>query len=364
MPITTQSADGVTHEFPDDTKPEVVDKVMKDYAEQRRDKSTTLGGISHGLMDPIEGSAQLLAKVTPAPIERGINEFNNYLADKTGLVGKLPPGGMQEHARQREQQIQQERGANTGMDWPRLAGNILNPINYIGAGIGPEVKAGMGLAEKLTVAMEKGEIAGGTAGAMEPATKDDYKTEKATQIGVGALAGGMLGAGAAGISNAVRGLGEYLARNYPDNIASQAVEKILGRMKSGGPTAAEAIDLVNAAKKPITLADVGNEGVKGLAGHVARQPGEGREIARNFLRQRDEQAAQRLDADIAQHLHGSGETAFQSFKALLNARSAAARLPTRQRTSSKMFGVRGYRSFLIIQMSRRDLLTAMKSNVI
>ena len=338
-PITTQSADGVTHEFPADTKPEIVDKAMKAYAEERRDKTTTLGQMARGFMDPIEGGAQLLENITPAPIERGVNAVNNAIADKTGLLAKVPPGGMNERLKQREQQIQQERGANTGMDWPRLAGNLLNPINYIGGGIGPEFRAGMGAAEKLTVAMEKGEIGGAIAGGMEPATKDRYGTEKATQIGVGALAGGALGAAFGGASNAILGIGEYLARNYPENIASQAVQKVLDRIKtgekSGGPTATQMLDLVNAAKKPgvqnprpqygLTLADTGAEGVQQLAGHVARQPGEGRDFARKFLRERDEQAAKRLDADIGQHLHGSGETAFQSFKALLNARSAASR---------------------------------------
>lgn len=329
MPITTQSADGITHEFPDDTKPEVVDKVMKEYAEKRKDKSTTLGSIGHGLMDPIEGSAQLLEHMTPEPIRRGVNELNNVVARKTGLTQELPvEGAMDAHAKQREAQIQAERGANTGMDWPRLAGNLLNPINYIGAGLGPELKAGMGAAERLTVGLEKGEIAGATAGAMEPATKDNYWTEKAMQTGVGALTGAALGGLFSGASEGVMALGEHLARTNPDSLLSDAVTKILKRIKSdeasGGPTAAQAIDLVNASKKPVTLADVSGEDAKGLAGHVTRQPGEGRNFARQFLRERDEQAAQRLDADISQHLHG-GPTVFQSVKAMLNARSATAR---------------------------------------
>ena len=31
MPIQAQSADGVMHEFPDSTAPDVVDRVMKEY---------------------------------------------------------------------------------------------------------------------------------------------------------------------------------------------------------------------------------------------------------------------------------------------------------------------------------------------
>ena len=39
MPIRTQSADGITHEFPDGTAPEIVDKAMKSYAAEHQDKS-------------------------------------------------------------------------------------------------------------------------------------------------------------------------------------------------------------------------------------------------------------------------------------------------------------------------------------
>ncbi len=329
MPIRTQSADGIAHEFPDDTKPEVVDKAMKDYAEKNRDKSTTLGEVGIGMMDPLEGGGQLIANILPARVERGMNELNNMLAEHSGgLMRKLPEGGKNEQMQQREAGIQQQRGSNTSMDWARFAGNILSPINYIGGLVGPSIKAGMSLLEKGVVAAERGEIAGAAAGAMQPATKGDYRTEKEMQIGEGAVAGGVLSGAMAGAGAGVAALGRFLARNYPDNIASTAVEQVLKRIsqdqRAGGPTAAQAIELVNAAKKPVSLPDVTGENVKGLAGRVARQPGESRNIAQQFLGKRDEAAAQRLSQDIAQHVSG-GPTVHQATEGLLQARSAASR---------------------------------------
>jgi hypothetical protein len=340
MPIRTQSADGITHEFPDDTKPEVVDKAMKEYAESQRDKSTTAGEIGTGMMDPVEGGGQLIANILPARVERGLNELNNLLAEHSGgLIRKLPEGGKNEQMQQREAEIQKQRGSNTSMDWARFAGNILSPINYIGGLVGPEVKAGMSMLEKGVVAAERGEIAGATAGAMQPATqKGGYGHEKAMQIGEGAVAGGLLSGAMAGAGAGVNKLGEFVARNYPDNVLSTAVQAVLKRIsqdqKSGGPTAAQAIQLLNAAKegpwgpkpdaKPLGLIDVTGEATQGLGGRVARQPGEGRNRARSFLEKRDEKADERLSRDIATRIFG-GPTMHQASEALLQARSAVAR---------------------------------------
>src|SRR3984957_14783416 len=217
MPIRTESADGMIHEFPDDTQPDVVDKVMKDYAEKTKDKSTTAGEIGTGMMDPVEGGGQLIANILPARVERGLNELNNLVAEHSGgLVRKLPEGGKNEQMQQREAEIQQNRGSNTSMDWARFAGNILSPVNYIGGVVGPEVKAGMSLLEKGGVGAAGGGIAGGTAGAMQPATKKDgFTREKLMQVGEGVVAGGLLSAATGGASAAITKLAGVIPRNSP-----------------------------------------------------------------------------------------------------------------------------------------------------
>lgn len=334
MPIRTQSADGKFHEFPDDTAPEVVDRVMKQYAGEnsgvvdpekaaRENRAATAAGF----FDPLEGGAQLVSHLVPKRVERAVNEFNNWLSEKTGLVGKLPEGGMDEHARLREEALQKE-GADKGIN--RMMGDILNPINYVG----PAMISGAGKVAGLARAA----AGGATAAALTPTTSDDFASEKALQVGVGGGVGGLFGLAGAGLSKGVEKIGEYVARNYPENIENTAVGAILRRMKQdekyGGPTATGAIQLINAVRKPtvwqrrhdypMTLADVGGQNVRGLAGSVARQPGEAKQIATQVLTQRDEKAAQRLSEDIARYV-SSGQTMHQATEALLGARSAAAR---------------------------------------
>lgn len=314
MTIKAQSADGMTHEFPDETAPEVVDKAMQGYAESIKDKSTTGGQVLTGMMDPVVGGAQLAAHV-PHPWRASVVD------PATGLD---EAGRMDERVRQRETGIQAQRGNNTSLDWPRMAGNVLSPANFIGAGVGAAVTRGTGMVANIG----RGIGAGAASGALQPATESDFAFEKSQQTGVGALLGGAMGAVGGAASKAVTALGDYLARNLSENLQSAAVQKILRRIKqdekAGGPGATDVLDLINESNKPVTMADTGGANVRALAGNVARQPGEGRQIAEQTLDKRDEQAAARLSEDIARHVSG-GPTMHQATEALLQARSAAGR---------------------------------------
>lgn len=341
MTIHTQSADGKTHEFPDETPPEAVDKAMKAYAEEHKDSSSFLGQAATGFMDPIEGGGQLISNIIPKQAERFLTETNNAIADKTGLLRKLPEGGKNQQMAEREAAIQKERGGSQNMDWGRMTGDVLNPINYIGAGpVGGAIRGLSGHAlVKGASALASGATGGAVAGALQPvADEAHYAKDKAKEIGLGSVIGGGFGLVGGAVASGLQGLGSWVARNYPENLTSEAVTKILKRIKqdqkAGGPTATDAIDLVEAAKKPgpwgaspdgkpLALADVGGENIQGLAGNVARQPGDSRAVASQFLNQRDEAAAQRLSEDIAQHVSG-GPTMHQATEGLLQARSMAA----------------------------------------
>ena len=324
MSIQTQSADGATHEFPDGTPPEVVDKAMKAYAEEHKDKSTTLGEVGHGMMDPAYGLGQLMNHVMPSPppLQDAEGKDIDIVAEGDKIV------------RQREEAIQQERGGSKNLDWARMAGQALNPINYIGAGAGgalikpltSKVLSGAPGVAKGAEALASGVTGGAASGAVEPVSSEKYAKEKLQQIGLGSLIGGAAG-GAGGVAAAgLTGLGSYVARSYPENLMSEAVTKVLKRIKqdqkSGGPSATDALDLVEAASKPVALVDVGGENLRGLGGNVARAPGESRAIASTFLKERDEEAAKRLSADIQQYVSG-GPTVFQATEALLESRSRA-----------------------------------------
>lgn len=320
-PIRAQSADGVIHEFPSGTEPAIVDKAMKAYATEHRDKTNVVEEVSRGVMDPIEGGGQLVSNLLPTPVRQGLDKLNNLVAPYSGgLIRTLPPGGKNEQIEQREKAIAAERGMSADKtDWPRVVGNILSPVNYL-----PAIGAA-GRLESLGAAAAGGAIAGLTT----PVTDaKNYFLKKDVQTGIGALIGGVFGAAGAAVSKGVEKLGEYIANKNPEALENDAVKVILRRMaqdaKSGGPTATQAIELANASGKPMTLADQGGPGLKGLAGSLARKPGEASSLIRNFLTKRDNEAAERLSADIANYVHG-GQTAHQATEMLLQSRSAEAR---------------------------------------
>ena len=154
--------------------------------------------IAMGLGDPIHGGAQLLTKALPESVVQAGNNLNNWLADTTGLVTKLPAGGVDQAVREREQAYQQQRAAagGTGIDWGRLAGNVINPVNLGIGGVaaGPTTLLGRVLA---------GAAAGGATSALTPVTEGDYAVEKAKQTGIGAAGGAMAPLLAAGIGRVI-----------------------------------------------------------------------------------------------------------------------------------------------------------------
>lgn len=263
-----------------------------------------------GLMDPIYGLAQMSSD--PA-----------YLAMESGQIDTGQFQGVRQAAtdflRDREKTYESRRGPDAGMDIARGVGGMASTALLTA----PLMAAGGGV---------PGAVAAGAAGgALQPSTSDNFAQDKAEQILTGAAAGGVLGTGGKVVGAGVRRLGQYLAREFPENIATQAIDKIMKRFgqdaKAGGLTAQQAMDVVNEASSrgtPVTLADVGGENVRALAGNVSRQPGPSRNAATQFLEQRDKGAAQRIGRDINQYIH-SGQSMHRTTEALLEARSAEAR---------------------------------------
>src|SRR5512139_2637724 len=67
-----------------------------------------------GMADPIQGGAQLLTKLLPDSVVQAGNAANNWLADKTGLVARLPEGGVDQQTREREAAYNAARGPDAG----------------------------------------------------------------------------------------------------------------------------------------------------------------------------------------------------------------------------------------------------------
>lgn len=134
-----------------------------------------------GLADPIHGGAQLLTKALPKGIVEVGNQINNWLADKTGLVARLPAGGVDEAVRTREADLAAR--SPEGFDFARLGGNILSPANIGLARLAPAGAASLG------GRMAQGAVVGGAAGATAPVTNGEFWDEKANQVGVSAIGG-------------------------------------------------------------------------------------------------------------------------------------------------------------------------------
>lgn len=143
--------------------------------------------IIRGMRDPIDGGAQLLTNFLPESIVKAGNAANNWLADKTGLVGRLPEGGVDQQVREGEQIYQAQRKANgeSGIDGYRMFGNVVSPANLALASRVP-------VATTLTGKVISGALSGGAFGALTPVGEGDFSSEKKKQVGAGMVTGGAL----------------------------------------------------------------------------------------------------------------------------------------------------------------------------
>lgn len=156
--------------------------VLEDAAPMSRvDKVLT------GMADPIHGGAQLLTNMLPESVVRAGNTANNWLADKTGLVPRLPDGGVDQQVREREAAYQSHRQAagESGFDGYRVLGNVFSPANVGIAARAP-------LAASFGGRVLTGAAGGAATSALNPVTAGEYGSEKAKQIAIGAGFGGMV----------------------------------------------------------------------------------------------------------------------------------------------------------------------------
>lgn len=151
-------------------------------------------GVVRGMYDPIEGMAQMAYNALPQGVRSAGDKFNNYLAEKTGLVPMLPKGGLNEAIAQGEADYQKARGG--GFDTQRMIGNVLSPVNLTAANAVPATSTLLGRT-----------LAGagyGAANAMTmPVTQGDYLEGKKAQAGSGAVFGGAMAPLVSGISRIV-----------------------------------------------------------------------------------------------------------------------------------------------------------------
>src|SRR3970282_355441 len=68
--------------------------------------ATRMEKFAKGATDPFDAAAQMLSNALPKDVVGTLNEFNNWLADRTGLVGKLPEGGVNQFISDKEKDHQ------------------------------------------------------------------------------------------------------------------------------------------------------------------------------------------------------------------------------------------------------------------
>lgn len=141
-----------------------------------------------GLKDPIDGGAQLLANAVPDSVEQAINSLNNWLADRTGAVGRLPAGGMNQLVAETQQRFKQD-----GVDWPRLAGNVLSPANVA---LASRVPAAATVGGRMAAGAGAG---GAMSGFMPVEDSSDFWSAKGGQVAGGAAFGAALPIAGAGV---------------------------------------------------------------------------------------------------------------------------------------------------------------------
>ena len=165
-----------------------------DEPKRRHSVMSVLDRFKMGMIDPIQGGAQLLTKALPDSVVSAGNRANNWIADNLGLVARLPEGGVDQQTREREADYQQRKPE--GFDWARLGGNVASPVNLA-------LGAGAAQAGTLPLRMGAGAATGAVAGSMAPVGNGDFWGEKASQAAVGGLFGGAVPAAAAGVGRVI-----------------------------------------------------------------------------------------------------------------------------------------------------------------
>lgn len=170
----------------DEPTPDAIDASMVKWDEPATPKGeiSRTEKIMRGVKDPIDGGAQLLTKILPKGVVDAGNSVNNWLADKTGLVAKLPESGVDGQVKQQEAEYQAKRAAagETGFDGYRTLGNVVSPANLAIAAKAPA-------AASLGMRVATGAVGGGASALLNPVMGEDYWTEKAKQVGAGAAGG-------------------------------------------------------------------------------------------------------------------------------------------------------------------------------
>lgn len=185
-----------------------------------------------GAMDPIDAGAQMLANAVPDSLESTINKLNNFLAERTGMLAKIPEGGVNQLISDAEKRYQASRlaGGESGIDAYRLAGNIAAML---------PVAASIPAAATLPARIGAGGLTGAGFGMMQPVT--DKPEEFWETKGKQALVGGAVGMAAPVV---LSGVSRVISPKASTNsqlqaLRSEGVQPTIGQALGGRAAAVE-----------------------------------------------------------------------------------------------------------------------------
>lgn len=189
-----------------------------------------LDKFARGLRDPIDGGAQLLTNILPRGVVEAGNAANNWLADKTGLVGRLPEGGVDQQVRENDAVYQAARGKDAGIDGYRILGNVLNPANLA---LGASLPAATSLAGRVGI----GALGGAASSILNPVANGDFANEKLKQLAIGTVGGAAVPA----ITGAVGRVISPAASRNPElqALRAEGVQPTIGQTLGGAWNKAE-----------------------------------------------------------------------------------------------------------------------------
>jgi hypothetical protein len=178
MPIQARSADGIIHQFPDGTDMGVVDRVMKQYADQARPQAAS--DASH----PFDASA---GKPTLIPPEQKDPELGIRFGGSTAIASEPAPGPNYEEAQQRIKDLANQGAAPESPEIKaalRDRGLALNRLATGGLGLAGGGRVGMrGAAEAVSPIFKKaGQIAASATGKAAEEAATGLKAEATTAV--------------------------------------------------------------------------------------------------------------------------------------------------------------------------------------
>ena len=165
-------------------------------------KGGFLDGVVMGIRDPLDAGAQMLYRaVDGTAFGRNINALNNWIADKTGLVGRVESKEDLDNminAVNQEYEAGRKVAGRDGIDFARFGGNIVSSIPMMATGAGT-AGAGAGLAARVGL----GAVTGAGYGTMQPVIGVDKQANFLEEKGKQAVLGGLLGGATPMVAGAI-----------------------------------------------------------------------------------------------------------------------------------------------------------------